>query len=123
MLEKHCHCEMTPELALIHDTCSLIKGVGASHEFNATDDKTTVISVIEFPRILSKDIGVLYPKSTTYELAITLASKLVQEGTPVNATDILVAAIAIERQMPVKTDDKHFNVIQHVDPRLLLLPL
>ncbi len=114
---------MTRDMACIHDTCSLIKCIGTGHEFTASGDKTTVISIIEFPRILQKDIGVFYPRSTTFDLAITLANKLVQRGTPVNATDVIVAAIAIERQLPVKTDDKHFPLIQQVDGRLDLLPL
>jgi hypothetical protein len=114
---------MRTDLANLHDTSSLKKRVRDSQVFYPAEDKTTVISVIEFPKILNKEIGILFPKSTTYELAISLAKKLLQVGTPVKATDLIIAAIGIEKQLPLKSDDKHFEMIKHADSRLALISL
>jgi hypothetical protein len=114
---------MRADMAILHDTSSLIKCVRNGQVFDPAEDKTTVISVIEFPKILSKEIGILFPKSTTYELAISLAKKLLQIGTPVKATDIIIAAIGIEKQLPLQSDDKHFELITHVDSRFTLISL
>lgn len=74
-------------MVVLHDTSSLIKCVRNDKVFDPDEDKTTVISIIEFPKILSKEIGIIFPKTTTYELAIGLAKKLLQCGTPVKATE------------------------------------
>ncbi len=123
MLRKQCYFEKRNDMAILHDTSSLIKHVKSGHVFDPVEDKTTVISVIEFPKILGKEIGIIFPKSTTYELAIVLAKKLLQVGTPVKATDIIIAAIGIEKQLPLRSDDKHFELITHVDSRLTLISL
>ena len=105
-------------LAVIHDTNSLIQKIKAHNSFNSEQDKTTIISVIEFPKIVSKDIGIFYPKMTTYTTAVNLARKLLNNGTPVKSADILIATISIEKQIPVRTGDKHFAIIQQVEPKL-----
>jgi hypothetical protein len=107
-------------MVVIYDTSSLIKQMKAGKEFTEEDDKTTILSVIEFPKILEKSFGIIYPRSTTYEIALMIAKKLLANGTPVNTVDIVVAAIAIEKAVPLVTNDRHFELIQGVDNRLLL---
>ena len=105
---------------ILHDTSSLIQKIRNRDAFNNETDKTTIISVIEFPKIVSKDIGILYPRAITCNLAVNLARKLLHNGTPVKSPDIIIAAIAIEKQIPVRTGDKHFSLIQQVEPKLNL---
>ncbi len=104
----------------LHDTNSLINNLKAKRAFDREMDKTSIISVIEFPSILNENVGILFPKTSTFNLSIDIALKLRKAGTPVKATDIIIAALGIERNYPIITNDKHFTSIQAVDSRLTI---
>jgi len=50
--------------------------------------------------------------------ALEIAKKLRQQGTPVGAIDMLIAAMALNRSLAVRTCDGNFKNIQVVMPEL-----
>ncbi|WP_054837303.1 hypothetical protein [Metallosphaera hakonensis] len=81
---------------------------------------TTILNVIEYPPIL--DLGgkllVIYPTKEDYELTLRIMIELRKVGTPVNVVDVVLASIAINRNMVVVSNDKDFEFIKKVDNRL-----
>ncbi len=103
---------------VLYDTSILIEAVRAKRKLVGY---TTAINVIEFP--LAKEIStlnVIYPQPKDFKLAFILANKLLELGKPVPATDLIIAAVAINRKLLLKTKDKHFEWIKKVSPELLL---
>ena len=83
---------------------------------------TTILSLIEFP-IASKfdKISVIYPSTTHYEQAFKNAVLLREKGTPIPTIDILIGTITVEKNLILVTDDSHFNYLQEVEPRLMII--
>ncbi|WP_346729570.1 type II toxin-antitoxin system VapC family toxin [Acidianus sp. HS-5] len=81
---------------------------------------TSILNVIEYPPILKlgDKLIVIYPSKDDYELAIKIMIKLRKIGEPVNVVDIILASIAINRNMIVVTNDKGFESIRKVEENL-----
>ncbi|WP_297421158.1 PIN domain-containing protein [Thermococcus sp.] len=83
---------------------------------------TTTLNLVEYPRAISLDLNVIIPSPKEYALAVKLSEKLVKAGTPVPAVDVVIAAVAISRNMTVITRDEHFSWIENIAPELQLEP-
>ena len=100
---------------ILHDTSSLIE----NYKLNIKEIKafTTILNVIEFPKALEiSKLEVLYPTHSDYKLAIKLAVSLLKIGKPIPAVDIIIAAIALNNKLTLRTKDKHFLVIKDIKP-------
>jgi len=85
---------------------------------------TTIFNVIEYPPAINLDnLSIIYPKSIHYQNAFLLANALRDAGIGQSAMDILTVIIAIEKQMAIVTDDKDFQQIQTIEPRLNIISL
>lgn len=78
---------------------------------------TTVYGVIEHPPAIY-NCAVLWPEKVDYDRALDLAWKLRLQGTPVGCTDLLIAAMCLNRDLTVVTKDKDFQQIQKVEQEL-----
>ncbi|NJE05698.1 PIN domain-containing protein [Thermococcus sp. M36] len=87
---------------------------------NPEDGYTTTLNLVEYPKGVSLDLGVLIPSPKEYALAVKLSEKLVKAGTPAPAVDVVMAAVAISRGMTLVTKDRHFSRIKKVAPELRL---
>jgi hypothetical protein len=78
---------------------------------------TTVYGVIEHPPAIHNCL-VLWPEKADYDRALDLAWKLRLRGTPVGCTDLLIAAMCLNRDLTLVTKDKDFQQIQAIAPEL-----
>ena len=73
---------------------------------------TTILNVIEFPKALKfKDLKIIYPDPEDYVLALNISKDLLKIGKPIPTVDIVIASIAIRRELKLETRDKHFTNI------------
>jgi predicted nucleic acid-binding protein len=79
---------------------------------------TTILNVIEYPRILKEDIQVLWPSREDFILSIELMESLLDVGKPVPAIDIIIASMCINRNLRLISKDSHFVYIKKIDHRL-----
>jgi len=66
---------------------------------------------------LAKFVTLIRVLSVTAETAQCYAdarSKLKQNGTPIPANDLWIAALALQHQMPLLSRDKHFDAVKGV---------
>ncbi|MCE4610439.1 MAG: hypothetical protein F7B17_00520 [Desulfurococcales archaeon] len=78
------------------------------------DGDITVITLIEYPRIIyyKKFKGnVKFPVREDYILAHKLQLKLIEKGKPQQATDLIIAAITLRLGEKLVTMDRDFEVI------------
>jgi len=78
------------------------------------DDMVTVVTLAEFPSILeyAKFQGsVIYPTRDDMDLAVKLQLKLKSRGKPKPFSDLLIAAICINRNEELVTKDENFRDI------------
>ncbi len=78
----------------------------------------TVFTLIEHPYSAKQGVSVIYPSKADYLKAIEVSDKLYHEGTPVGAVDVLIASIALNRDLSVVTQDKDFEKINAVERKL-----
>lgn len=95
----------------IYDTSSLIN---AYKQRKRLTGYTTIFNIVEFPKILDFKLTVLYPSKSDYNLAIKLSKDVLRIGKPLPAIDIIVAAMALNRNMKLVTSNKHFTVIREI---------
>ena len=98
----------------ILDTSILIEKVRRREEIK---EDITVISIVEFPQILTyrKFSGrIVYPMPEDYELAYKLQLKLMKAGKPKPFSDLLIAAICINRNEELITNDEDFKDIANI---------
>jgi len=95
----------------IYDTSSLIN---AYKQRKRLTGYTTIFNIVEFPKILDFKLTVLYPSKSDYNLAIKLSKDVLRIGKPLPAIDIIMAAMALNRNMKLVTSDKHFAVIREI---------
>ena len=102
---------------VLYDTSSLIEEAKSGvKELKAF---TTILNIIEFPKALDmRGLRIIYPTYDDYKLAVKLSMNLLKRGEPVPAIDILIAAIAVNNKMTLKTRDRHFESIRRVESRL-----
>lgn len=82
---------------------------------------TTVLCIIEFPKALRiRGLSVIYPSSEDYDEALRIAVDLLHEGTPIGSSDIIIAAIALNRDLTLVTMDRDFEYVRSVRPKLKL---
>ncbi len=96
---------------ILYDTGSLIK---AYKQRKLLMGYTTILNVVEFPKLLELKLTVIYPSKSDYNLAIKLSKDLLKIGKPIPAIDIIVAAVALNRNMKLVTTDSHFAVIGEI---------
>ncbi|AMQ18863.1 type II toxin-antitoxin system VapC family toxin [Thermococcus peptonophilus] len=99
-----------------YDTNVLIDA--ARNRDSLEEGYTTVLNLVEYPKAALLDLNLLIPTVKEYALAVELSEKLVKEGTPVPAVDIVIAAVSISRGLTLITKDKHFEKIKKVAPEL-----
>jgi len=96
---------------ILYDTSSLIN---AYRQRKQLAGYTTIFNVVEFPKILEYKLTVIYPSKSDYNLAIILSKDLLRIGKPIPAIDVMVAAIALNRDMKLVTSDSHFAAIEEI---------
>ncbi len=80
---------------------------------------TTTLNLIEFPKAAAiNGLDVIIPGKDDYDIGFKLAILLLKAGKPVPAVDIVIAAIAINRELVLHTMDKHFKEIQKINKSL-----
>ena len=94
---------------VLYDTNVLIEAVKSRKKL---EGYTTVLNVVEFPRALELNLTVITPSLEDYLLAIKISQAMVKKGTPVPAIDAIVAAVAMNRELTLVTNDKHFEWIK-----------
>ena len=102
----------------ILDTSILIEKVRRREEIR---EDITVVSIVEFPQILAyrKFSGrIIYPTPEDYELAYKLQLKLMSVGKPKPFLDLLIAAICINRNEELMTNDEDFKNIANISLKL-----
>lgn len=70
---------------ILHDTGSLIK---AYKQRKQLVGYTTILNVVEFPKLLELTLTVIYPSKFDYNLAIKLEKDLLRIGKPIPAIDV-----------------------------------
>lgn len=77
---------------------------------------TIILNVVEYPKaLLLKGLTVIYPLRKNYDKSVRIAKVLLLKRSPVPAIDILIAAIALNRNLKVETSNKHFKkIMPHV---------
>jgi len=68
----------------------------------------------EVEKIKTKGITLYLDDTTTYEYG-KIKSKLKKNGTPIPENDIWIAAIAIQHQLPIFSNDKHFKRVEDLE--------
>jgi predicted nucleic acid-binding protein len=94
----------------IYDTSAIIELIKKK-----TPRKTpciSIITVIEYPPALNYAERIIYPTREDYLLAVEWQSKLRRQGFSPPATDLIIAAQAVNRNLVLVTRDKHFKVLK-----------
>ena len=83
------------------------------------EGSTTSLNLIEFPRAAGIDgLKVIIPGKEDFDEAFEIAVSLLKAGTPVPAVDIVIAAVALNRNLVISTTDRHFKAIQQINTDL-----
>ena len=83
------------------------------------EGSTTSLNLIEFPKAAKfEKLKVIIPGRDDFDLAFELASLLLKKGNPIPAVDLVIAAVALNRDMILYTTDKHFEMVQQVNNHL-----
>jgi len=103
----------------LYDTSAVIDLV-LRKDYKVVPGAVSIITVIEWPPVLNYVNGVLYPTKSDYAKAVELQVRLRKRGEPLPATDLIIAAMAINNDVTLVTLDEHFQVIRKVEPKLRL---
>jgi predicted nucleic acid-binding protein len=77
---------------------------------------TTILNLIEFPKAVTlKGLDIIIPGKDDYDKSFELSLLLLKAGTPIPAIDIVLAAVAINRKLVLRTLDQHFEYVQKID--------
>jgi hypothetical protein len=80
---------------------------------NQGEGYTTVLNLVEFPKAVELEhLKVLYPTKEDYDNAVVWSARLLKQGTPVPAIDLVVSAISVRLGLQVVTRDRHFKRIK-----------
>ncbi|OEU53904.1 MAG: hypothetical protein BA871_17550 [Desulfuromonadales bacterium C00003096] len=96
---------------ILYDTSSLINAYKQRKQLTGY---TTILNVVEFQKLLELALTVIYPSKSDYNLAIKLSKDLLKIGKPIPAIDIIIAVVALNRNMKLVTTDNHFAAIQKI---------
>ena len=72
----------------------------------------SIMTVVEYPPALNYAERIIYPTREDYLLAVEWQSKLRRQGFPPPATDLIIAAQAVNRNLVLATRDKHFKTLK-----------
>jgi len=61
-----------------------------------------------------KNLMVLYPTREDYDDALVWSAVLLQRGSPVPATDLIISAVSVRLGLELITRDRHFKTIKSV---------
>ena len=104
---------------VVYDTSALVELLRGGKR--TVEGFTTVLNVIEFPKALGlKEMGVIYPVVEDYAEATKMSAQLLKIGKPIPAIDVMVAAIALRRNLTLYTGDAHFEYVKQVRKELKL---
>lgn len=102
-----------------YDTNILIEFV--RHKQLDVEGYTSILNIIEFPKaIVLENLDVIVPDVNDFILSILISKRLLKNGTPIPAVDIIVAAMAINHSLSFVTRDNHFKFIKVVEPTFKL---
>lgn len=97
-------------ISVVYDTSQLISFQKTGR--TVVNGFTTIFSIIEFPKALTlKELAIIYPTSDDYDESLELSITLSKKGTPLQAVDIMVAAICIRRNLTLISKDDDFNAV------------
>ncbi|NJF25183.1 PIN domain-containing protein [Thermococcus sp. Bubb.Bath] len=95
----------------LYDTNVIIEAVKSGEKLRGY---TTILNVIEFPKVTTLDLTVITPSLDDYLLSTEISQAMVEKGTPVPAVDMVVAAVALNRGLTLVSQDKRFLFIREV---------
>lgn len=102
----------------LYDSSELIEIRKAGDE---AEGYTTILNLIEFPKGAElRRLRILYPTRGDYDKALIWSAKLLQRGTPVPGTDLIVSAVSVRLGLQLVTRDQHFRVIKSAVKELRL---
>ncbi len=103
----------------LYDTSAVIELV--ARRGSIVPGYVSILTVIEYPPAAKYARLILYPERRDYALAIKWQVELRRRGKPLPAVDLVIAAQAYNRSIPLVTLDKHFQVLRdEVAPELRL---
>jgi predicted nucleic acid-binding protein len=103
----------------LYDTSAVIDLI-LHKNYKVVPGTIPIITIIEWPPALNYVHRILYPTKNDYAKAVELQMKLRKKGEPLPATDLIIAAMAVNNNMILITLDKHFQVIREVESKLQL---
>lgn len=105
--------------AQLYDTNVLIESMRGG--VSKLDGSTTSLNLIEFPKGATiEGLKVIVPGKGDFDTAYRMAVLLLKEGTPVPAVDVVIAAVALNRNLTLCTADRHFEAIRKINNTLLI---
>jgi len=72
----------------------------------------SIITIIKYPPALNYAERIIYPTREDYLLAVERQNKLRRQGFPLPATNLIITAQAVNRNLVLVTRDKHFKTIK-----------
>ncbi len=98
---------------IVYDTSQLIE-FSKKGKFNLAGF-TTILNVIEYPKAEQfEELTVIYPVFEDYEEALEISQDLLRKGTPLQAVDLMTAAICVRRNLTLSTRDQDFANVKGV---------
>ncbi len=101
----------------LYDTSAVIELV-VKRKRKYIPGAVTIFTLIEYPPSIKYVPEIIYPTKRDYAQAIKWQITLRKQGNPLPAVDLLIAAIAFNRDMELVTLDNHFKTIRQVEPNL-----
>jgi tRNA(fMet)-specific endonuclease VapC len=80
------------------------------------DGFTTILNLIEFPKAVTlQGLDIIIPGKDDYDKGFELSILLLEAGTPIPALDIVLAAVAINRNLVLQTRDQQFEYVRKIN--------
>lgn len=77
---------------------------------------TTILNLIEFPKAVTlTGLDIILPGKDDYDKGFELSLLLLEAGTPIPGIDIILAAVAINRDLVLQTRDHHFEYVRKIN--------
>ncbi len=105
------------EALKLYDTSAVIELI-VKKKVDVIPGLITIFTAIEYPPSVTKAVEILYPTKDDYALAIKWQVELRKRGTPLPAVDLVIAAMAYNNGLELITLDKHFTIIQEIEPKI-----
>ena len=72
----------------------------------------TIFTAIEYPPSSTRDFDILFPDKLDFLKSLEIADTLRENGTPIGAIDIILAAMCLNRQATLITADNDFRHVR-----------